>query len=320
MAPPNFNVTNARQKLATLRTGTADPVSVGAEDLPPHYDPAEVLSHGSHLLKTASLGDIERFAVLEQVFVAALDTGNIDIAKTHLATIEKRFPFKSSVRVQRLYGLLKEAEGDFDKAIEIYQAALEQDEINVLTHKRLVAVLSSQGKRTEAIERLVTYVDAFMQDVEAWAELASLYIGESMYQQAAFCFEELLLLRPQNHLYHIRYADLLYTLGKLDLAVKYYCSGLELCNDNLRALYGLRLASSALLGQRSKQRSSGKGSKGAGALASDSKNQDVEPVEEGTLVALQKLSGDRLSALYEKQGKEGATLALVAKGWLQCQE
>lgn len=33
------------------------------------------------------------------------------------------------------------------------------------------------------------------------------------YRQAAFCYEELIMLNPNNSNYHIRYADILYTLG-----------------------------------------------------------------------------------------------------------
>lgn len=313
MAPNKFNAATARQKLSALRTGaTTDPSTLGASDTPSHYDPSLVLAMGQ-LSLGSSLPDIERYAILEQLFIAALDTGNLELAKSHLATIEKRFPFRSSVRVQRLYGLLKEAEGDFDKAVEIYETALEQDETNVLIHKRLVAVAATQGKRTEAIERLVEYVDTYMQDVEAWTELASLYLAENMYPQAAFCVEELLLLRPQNHLYHIRYADLMYTLAKFDLALKYYCSALELCKDNTRALYGMRLSSAALLGQRSKPKTPGKGGRGAAATA----NGSEDPVDDDTLKALNKLAGDRLSAVYEKQGKTGAKLTSIVKAWLR---
>lgn len=33
------------------------------------------------------------------------------------------------------------------------------------------------------------------------------------YRQAAFCYEELLLHTPNNSSYHVRYADVLYTIG-----------------------------------------------------------------------------------------------------------
>ncbi len=33
------------------------------------------------------------------------------------------------------------------------------------------------------------------------------------YRQAAFCYEELLMMAPTNSIYHTRYADVLYTVG-----------------------------------------------------------------------------------------------------------
>lgn len=66
-----------------------------------------------------------------------------------------------------------------------------------------------------------------------------------MYKQAAHCFEELLLLAPTNLTCHLRYADILYTIGTIqDIAVaqKYYAHALEVSQGScLRALYGLCL-------------------------------------------------------------------------------
>ncbi|TPX61670.1 hypothetical protein PhCBS80983_g01010 [Powellomyces hirtus] len=315
MAPPNYNAAEARQKLASLRMGLSEPGITASQGFNA-YDPTEVVTLGLELLKTSET-EIEWFAVLEQVFVACLDKGDIRGASALLTKIESRFSYDSSVRVKRLHGLLAESHGDFDRAIEIYNAALEQDEVNVLIHKRLVAVLVSQGKRTEAIERLVVYVDAFMQDVEGWTELAALYLEENMLQQAAFCFEELLMLRPQNHLYHVRYAELLYTLGKFDPAVKYYCAALELCRDNVRALCGLRVATAAVLAGQGKEKGAATGGKNAKKVVSVTREGDeVDVVDSETITALSKLANDRLSALYTEAAPEYPMINTVVKSWL----
>ncbi|KAJ3054435.1 ER membrane complex subunit 2 [Rhizophlyctis rosea] len=292
----------ARQKLASLRTTDSQ--------TPLTYPPSEIHALGTHLL-TLSLPDPEHYALLEQTFTAALDTGNIPSAESLLQKISTRFPFDTSIRTQRLYGLLNEATGNFDKAAEIYETALKQDESNIAILKRLVAILVERGQRHEAIIRLKTYADTFMQDTECWSQLASLYLSENMYEQAAFCYEELLMLKPQNHLYYIRYADLVATLGRWEVAVKYYCAALELTADNVRALYGLRAATAAVLGDGGVEGSKAKGVKSAAVVEA----KTAPSVE--TLHALHKLAGDRLTALFEGQGKDGAELTTVVKSWLQ---
>ena len=71
-----------------------------------------------------------------------------------------------------------------------------------------------------------------------------------------FRSEELILLNPMAYMYHVRYADIMYTMGTTDKGTnhetirtsrKYYAHSLELKpNDNLRALYGLLLCCAAL--------------------------------------------------------------------------
>ncbi|KAJ3045710.1 ER membrane complex subunit 2 [Rhizophlyctis rosea] len=303
-----MSISTARQRLASFRTGATD--SEGAVDN--NYNPGEVYALGTKAL-ASSLPDVERFTILEQTFTAALDIGNLPAAKNLFQSISKRFPPETSIRTQRLYGLVKEAEGDWDEAIRIYEDALKDDETNAPILKRLVAVLTQRNRRPEAIERLATYVDTYMQDADCWSHLATLYLAENLYEQAAFCYEELLLLKPQNHLYYVRYADVQVTLGKPEVAVKYYCAALELCRDHVRALYGLRAATAALISAGSSDQFKGKGSKAVSAVDTSG----VERASTETLEALHRLAGDRLTALYEGGGKGGAELATVVKSWLQ---
>lgn len=71
-----------------------------------------------------------------------------------------------------IYRMLAEAQGNVDEAVKIYESALKLDEANVFIWKRLVSLYWSDEKtRDIAIERLVLFLDHFMQDVEAWTEL-----------------------------------------------------------------------------------------------------------------------------------------------------
>ncbi|KAJ2789271.1 tetratricopeptide repeat domain-containing protein, partial [Coemansia linderi] len=115
---------------------------------------------------------------------------------------------------------------------------LDKDPTNVLASKRLIAILKSQGQTSLAISELVTYLDTHGNDFEAWIELSHLYLAQHMYSQAAFCLEEVILLQPANHFFHLQYAELQYTMGNLDLALKEYLRVVELSTDNVRGFYG----------------------------------------------------------------------------------
>lgn len=73
------------------------------------------------------------------------------------------------------------------------------------------------------------------------------------YQQAAHCYEEVLLHSPQNIAIYVRYADVLYTMGGVHLktARQYYAAALKLSNgEDLRALYGVCCTAATLSGQK----------------------------------------------------------------------
>ncbi|KAI8804758.1 hypothetical protein BJ742DRAFT_823148 [Cladochytrium replicatum] len=288
-------VFNARTDLAELRALRGGLDSNAA----PFYDPAHVLDSALRIVKSNSglIDEVEKWALYEQIVVAAYDTGDVTTGNSYLDQILAKFPPKDSSRSSRLLGLQFESTGQFDKAVEVYEAALAKDESNIGLHKRIITALRAQGRKQEAIEGLVRYLDVFMSDIEGWLELSSLYLGELMYQQAAFCLEEVILLRPSNHLYHLRYADILFSFGQVELALKHYCRALELCTDNVRAFYGIRTSILAL---------ASKNDKGRGTQV------DVE-----TRDSLKKLAEEQLSSLYAKAGKDAATINTILKAWIQ---
>lgn len=207
----------------------------------------EVIDIGECLLleHASKLGD-EKWAIYEQVAMAALDFGRLELASECIEALRKQFP--KSARVMRLSGMLFEADGDYERADSIYESLLEEDPANVLLRKRRVAILKAQQRVTEAIDELNEYLTTFMSYQEAWMELSELYIGLQEYSKAAFCLEELILQQPHNHLYHERYAEVQYTIGTheaVERARKYFAQALKLEPNNRRALLGLFLSSSA---------------------------------------------------------------------------
>lgn len=196
------------------------------------------------------LGIEEKWTVIEQFCIAAIDLHDEDIYKTCLSRLNKQFPGSSRVKLLNIMAN-HERTGDSDEAIRRYNEMIEFDETNTGARKRKIAILISQRKNVEAIKELCDYLKKFMNDNEAWKELCELYMLEQDYPKAIFCMEELLLSHPLSHIYHTRLAEMYYTLGtheSLEQARSYYSQALKLNETNVRALHGLHLTLKNLLG------------------------------------------------------------------------
>ncbi len=62
--------------------------------------------------------------------------------------------------------------------------------------KRRIALLQTLQRTSEAVDALVELLDASPTDIEAWAELAELYLSHGRFSQAEYCLEEVLLVAP----------------------------------------------------------------------------------------------------------------------------
>jgi len=193
------------------------------------------------------LGD-EKWQVLEQVCIAAMDLHDMEVVKDCLTQLDLKFP--NSIRVRRLKAMAKlELRERFEDAIQVYDEMIKKDESNSLLYKRKIAILIAERQIPDAIKELTEYLKKFMNDQEAWLELSDLYIQEQDYSKAAFCIEELILANPHNHLYHERYAEIQYTINtaeSLELSRSYFAQALRLNQNNMRALYGLLLAANSV--------------------------------------------------------------------------
>uniref|UniRef100_A0A5K3F8W2 ER membrane protein complex subunit 2 n=2 Tax=Mesocestoides corti TaxID=53468 RepID=A0A5K3F8W2_MESCO len=218
----------------------------------------------------------EKWTLLEQVLIAALDVGNLDIAQVCLGHLRRRFP--DSSRVNRLYGMCLETTHRFDEARALYSQVLEKDTTNSVARKRLIAIHKAQGRINEAIEELNKYLKIFMSDSEAWGELGEMYLAQGDYKHAAFCVEELILANPHNHLLHQRLGEIKYSEGgqeNLEIARAYFAHACRLNPKSVRALYGLLLVATNLSGKLSE--------KALTALADESNGQQRD--QQYTLMA-----------------------------------
>eukprot|EP00884_Botryococcus_braunii_P012080 jgi/Botrbrau1/20873/Bobra.0135s0008.1 len=214
--------------------------------------PENVVSLGAQLLRSyrGRLKEEELWLIMEQVAMAALDTHSFELAFSILQEIRNQFP--DSVRAAKLTEMYFEARGHYDDAEGLLKRQLDERPDCQMMLKRQVALEKTRGDIPKAIELLRKYVDVFMTDTEAWAELADLYVQAQMYPQASFCYEEMLLHNPTNIALYIQYADVVYTMGgsasNFRSARSYYAAALELSGGtNVRAQYGIT-ASTAQLG------------------------------------------------------------------------
>lgn len=97
----------------------------------PDRQSAKVVEYGEKVIEGSNiskkLGD-EQWSFLEQVALASLDIGNLDLAGLCIARLDTRFP--NSARATALQGMLLEAKGEFEKAFKLYDLLLQKDESN----------------------------------------------------------------------------------------------------------------------------------------------------------------------------------------------
>lgn len=140
--------------------------------------------------------------------------------------------------------------------------------------KRRIALLQTLQRTSEAVDALVELLDASPTDIEAWAQLAELYLSNGLFSQAEYCLEEVLLVAPNawnvrgflvEHgdtwtladveilQVHARLGEVLYMSASsgnqsshcriLSESMRRFCRSIELCDDYLRGYYGLKLVS-----------------------------------------------------------------------------
>ena len=76
------------------------------------------------------------WSLYEQVYVAALECGDIGLVDECSKLLNKKFP--DSVRVKRLLGMQYEYNGEYKKALALYDSLLDTNSSNLLLLKRKV--------------------------------------------------------------------------------------------------------------------------------------------------------------------------------------
>ncbi|KAF9029501.1 TPR-like protein [Hymenopellis radicata] len=179
-----------------------------------------VVEQGSLVLKSNAerkLGDDE-WPFLEQLCLAAIDIGDLELADKCLQRLLDKFP--ASPRVEVLTGIRMEASESPATVLKFYDDLLEADSANAAIWKRRISLKRRTGKIEKAVEELCEYLDTFYNDIEAWLELADMYSACNQYTQALQALSHVLLLAPQNPFHTLRFAETAFTANDIPLALK----------------------------------------------------------------------------------------------------
>jgi len=197
--------------------------------------------------------------VIEQLALAALDVGRLDIAKTAWKALADRIG-QDSPRVILLQGLIMESTEPLEIVLKYYESEAQKNSHNPSFWKRQVAVLRQMGKTEDAINELRLLLDTFYNDLEAWLELADMYSSCCQYTSALQALSHALLLAPTNIFTFLQFAETAYSAGDIPLALKNFLIVIDM-NDSdvsapqdqsptgicVRAWWGVKLCARRLL-------------------------------------------------------------------------
>ena len=188
--------------------------------------PQLVAKYGQILLSRfqSRLGEARAAVLREQILLAALDLH--DMALMEEMDEELTAVFANSNRRLRLHAMREEVafvdEGNCEDpeamanggaADSIYEGMIEENFSNLLARKREIALTRDRGEESAAIEKLVKFLEIFQNDGAGWMELGELYASRNNFEEAKFCYEELLTINPRDPAqpFHVcRYAEILY--------------------------------------------------------------------------------------------------------------
>ncbi|KAF0974347.1 hypothetical protein FDP41_006379 [Naegleria fowleri] len=224
----------------------------------------------------------------EYLLRAALDLNHNVLAGKCLEILQNKFG--DTLRVKKLEALALEGAGEFEQALAIYDDLIEMHPTDAICYKRKVAIYKSQNLLAESVQALNKYLQIYQNDLEAYEELADIYLTLGDYKSALFCIEEMILSSPENYIFHLKYADILYTIGDFRNARKYYSQSLNINSENnTRALFGLYLTCKAL----------GSGEKLNRELSALTKQKLVQQYEKSGNKEMAKLLNNALESLVE---------------------
>jgi len=267
----------------------------------------DIFEKGALILQKNALhkmGD-EGWVFLEQLALAAIDVGRLDVADQCLRTLSDKFP--GSPRVDCLTGIRMEASETPDISLKYYAELLEADPTNAAIWKRRISIFRRTGKIDKAVHELSQYLDTFYTDVDGWLELADIYATSNKYEYSLQSLMHVLLLAPQNPFYALQAAETAYTVGDVALSIKMFLTVVDMTDGDdseslvestplgitVRAWYGVKLCTRRIAQDA--------------RLATSSPSDTPPP---SNVRVLDELATERLRVAYSSSGQKGE----IAKG------
>ncbi|RPA77241.1 hypothetical protein BJ508DRAFT_228915 [Ascobolus immersus RN42] len=220
----------------------------------------------SYLSSSAASRDTySNWALHETLFYACIRGGDDRTASLALQRLSDRFGSDDD-RVAGMRGVLSEVAAttttELEEVLRGYDEVLEKDPTKLPIAKRRITLLITLSRHSEAILSLVKLLTSFPTDTESWGQLSALYFQAQLYEKALFCLEEIVLMIPNAYNIFARMAEISYkhaqheysgfatpaVVKALRDSVRYYSRSLELCDGYLRAFYGLKVVTRAVLG------------------------------------------------------------------------
>ena len=170
--------------------------------------------------------------------------------KSHASTILKYFKkiAPNTIKVVCLEAIYKYAFGDAKTAVSLVKGFLQDSQGEASLFKKYIDFVISDGNIVEAITCLNKFLYHFTQDADMWKLLGDLYSRLWSYDKAKFCYEELLMMQPDNSILFCRIGEMLLCMNEAEIAKKYLSEACCLDKDSTKSRWLLWLACS-----RSKQ-------------------------------------------------------------------
>lgn len=185
--------------------------------------------------------EANQYQHLHRLLEAASELQNMSVSSRVLHALNRQFQRDPEILrhyILTLYKLGADTHGD-----SMLKGLLAGDLQNRALQHTGLAYYKKNMLETEYVEELAKYLAKNFTDRAAWVELGNLYEKNLDFERATHCYEEVLLLRPNDLRVFVKLGQLLFTQGsqpKLEIAKKYFCHVLTQRPDDLRALHGLR--------------------------------------------------------------------------------
>ncbi|KAI0701829.1 TPR-like protein [Cytidiella melzeri] len=244
----------------------------------------------------------EGWDAVEKTLLAAVDEGEYKIAEQCLEILVDKFP--ASPRVDCLSGIIIESKESPTIALAYYDEMLKSDPSNAALWRRKAGTLRKMGRVDEAVNELCLMLDTFYTEVEAWLELADIYLSCHRYELALQSLSHVLLLAPQNPFHMLHFAETAYLVPDVPLALKVYLQAVDMTDDDdqdgvtpmdtvpsglvLRAWFGVKLCTNKLITE---------------PKATNSPSQTSSP-NTNVLASLDDLATERLKTAYLETTRE----------------